>query len=193
VGKRLIVTGTAAALVLTAGILGAVAVQPPEQERQTAAGASEPDALQGLPPMMLKHEPVSGPAENGTVDVHGKKPEPQNDPFKHAPAAKPESGSPMDPYVVKPTGRFAPQPGSGFEDDVRPASPSYPIDHPTQRPTDPPSPRPTPWPSPTLSPSPTPSPTPSPSPEPSDPPSEDPSTEPSPELSVSPSEESAAE
>ncbi|GHH70188.1 hypothetical protein [Promicromonospora soli] len=178
--KRLIVTGTAAALVLTAGIVGAVAVQPPEQERQTATGASEPDALQGLPPMMLKHEPVSSPAENGTVDVHGKKkPEPPKNPFTYAPAPKPESTSPT--YAVRPTSRFTitPQPGTGFGSGVRPVRPSYPIDPPGLRPTNPPTPRPTPRPSPTPSPTLTPSPSPS------------PSSSPSPEPSASPSEESA--
>ena len=193
--KRLIVTGTAAALVLTAGIVGALAVQPPEQERQTAAGASEPDALQDQPPMMLTYEPVSGPAENGTVDVHGKKkPEPQE--YPHTPAAEPESRRPMGPYAVQPTSRFAPQPGTGSGGSDRPVGPSYPIDQPTQQPTNPPSARPTPWPSPTPSPSPSPSPTPStspePTPQPSGSPSEEPSTEPSPELSATPSEESAA-
>jgi hypothetical protein len=184
VRKRLIVTGTAAALVLTAGIVAAVAVQPPERERQTATGASEPDPLQGLPPMMLKHEPVSGPAENGTVDVRGKKkPEPQKNPFTYAPAPKPESTSPT--YAVRPTSRFTitPQPGTGFGSGVSPVRPSYPIDPPSVRPTNPPTPKPTPRPSPTLAPSPSPSPTPSPSPEPT--------AEPSPEPSVSPSEERA--
>ena len=71
VRKRLIVTGTTAAFVLTAGIMGAVAVQPPgpDKDRDTTAAPAVPDALYGLPPMMVKREATSNQGENGTVDV----------------------------------------------------------------------------------------------------------------------------
>ncbi|WP_454850502.1 hypothetical protein [Promicromonospora soli] len=204
--KRLIVTGTAAAFVLTAGIVGAVAVQPPGQEdRETSAGPAVPDALQGLPPMMLKRVPV--PAENGTVDVHTKS-EPQKNLFTYTPAPEP-SYTPRhmaDPQVDQPTGNFtvAPLPGIDFGQGARPGNPSKPsVQPPTQSPTNPPtqSPRPTPSPTPTPTPTPTPSPspdptptpTPTPTPEPTDPPSEEPTNPPSEEPTTPPSEEPAEE
>ena len=164
--KRLIVTGTAAALVLTAGIMGAVAVQPAgkDQGRLTSAGAALPDSTQGLPPMMLKREPVASSGEKGTVDVHGK-PAAQGNPFTYTP---PPAREPVrEPVREQPRETYRPPsftPGQGGSTGggtipVRPAKPTVkptpePTDQPTQRPT--PTPKPTPTPTPTPTPEPTP-------------------------------------
>ena len=215
--KRLIVTGTAAAFVLTAGIVGAVAVQPPgpDQDRDTTAAPAVPDALQGLPPIMLKREAATGPGENGTVDVRSRS---GQSPFTYTPP-------PASAYVPRhmaesqpdqPSGGFtmAPLPGLDLGNGARPTHPGNPSRPPTTRPTTPPTqsptptpkptptptPTPEPTPTPTPTPEPTPTPTPTPTPEPTDPPSEEPTdpptqepteppAEPTPEPTVEPSPE----
>jgi hypothetical protein len=212
VRNRLIVTGTAAAFVLTAGIVGAVAVQPPgqEQDRETSAAPAS-DALQGLPPMMLKREPASAP-ENGTVDVRSK-PGPQQNPFTYTPAPKQEyiPRHMADPRPSQPDTEFtmAPLPGIDFGQGTGPSSPTKPSVTPPPRPSEPPtqsprptptptptptpSPDPTPTPTPTPSPDPTPTPTPTPTPEPTDPPSEEPTDPPTEEPTDPPAEEPTTE
>ena len=130
VRKRLIVTGTTAAFVLTAGIMGAVAVQPPgpDQNRDTTAAPAVPDALQGLPPIMLKREATTGPGENGTVDVRSRS---GQSPFTYTPP-------PASTYVPRhmaetprdqPSGGFtmAPLPGIDLGNGSRPTQPRQPF------------------------------------------------------------------
>ena len=203
------VTGTAAAFVLTAGIVGAVAVQPSgqEQDRDTTAAPAAPDALQGLPPMMVKREPVSRAGENGTVDVHSS-PGRQNQ-FTYTPPPAPEytPRHMADSHPDQPGSDFtvAPLPGIDFGKGAGPSSPTRPSADPTRPPTytpttpptqsprPTPTPTPTPDPTPTPTPTPTPEPTPTPTPEPSDPPSDEPSDPPSEEPTNPPSDEPTTE
>ncbi|MDR7383152.1 hypothetical protein [Promicromonospora iranensis] len=198
--NRLIVTGTAAAFVLTAGIVGAVAVQPAgtDLDRETSAGpASAPDALQGLPPMLLKREPASGPGEKGTVDVQSGPQQPNRFTYTPPPAstytprhmAVPSPDLPGSGFTNAPVpgvdignGSGTSTPGRPPADSVRP--PTYPpanppANPPAQSPQPTPTPTPTPDPTPTPTPTPDPTPTPTPTPEPTDPPSEEPTDPPS--------------
>jgi hypothetical protein len=188
VRNRLIVTGTAAAFVLTAGIVGAVAVQPGQEHGlEPSAGPAAPDALQGLPPVLLKREATSGPGEQGTVNVRSKPESPQNL-FKYTPAPKP-AYTPRhmaDSSADQPAGDFtmAPVPGIDFGQGTGADKPTKPSFRPTPDPVQPTPPEQTPRPTP-----PTPTPTPSPSPEPTDPPSEEPTDPPSEEPTDPPTEE----
>ncbi|WP_253872245.1 hypothetical protein [Promicromonospora umidemergens] len=186
--NRLIVTGTAAAMVLTAGIVGAVAVQPgQDQDRETTAAPVAPDALQGLPPMMVKRDPTSRPGKNSTVDVRSNR-APQGSLFTYTPppAATYTPKHMADSYTDQPGSPFTmrPPPAVDVGNGTWPSIPEAPSDRPTVKPTPPPtqgpttppaqSPEPTPTPTPTPTPEPTPTPTPEPTPEPTDPPSEEP-------------------
>jgi hypothetical protein len=208
VRKRLIVTGTAAAFVLTAGIVGAVAVQPPgpDQDRDTTAAPAVPDALQGLPPMMVKREATSNPGEKGTVDVQSRSgqnrftytPPPASTyvprHMADLPSDQPSGGFTMAPLPVIDLGNGSrptppgnpsgpPTPTPPPELTPTPTPKPDPPDPPSEEPTDPPTQEPTEPPA-----EPTPEPSTEPSPEPSTDPSPDPSTEPSPEPSTEPTE-----
>jgi len=194
VRTRLIVTGTAAAFVLTAGIVGAVAVQPPgqEQDRDTSAAPATPDALQGLPPMMLKRAPIASPGEKGTVDVHSN-PSLRSDLFTYTPPpasdykprhmADPDSSRPASDVTL------APRPGPDFGGGSGTVGPTKPSTRPTPPPAQGPTTPPTQTPAPTPTPEPTPTPTPTPTPEPSDPPTQEPSDPPTPEPTPEPTVE----
>ncbi|MFI6425099.1 hypothetical protein [Promicromonospora sp. NPDC050880] len=211
--NRLIVTGTAAAMVLTAGIVGAVAVQPSGQSQDrdtTAAPAALPDVLQGMPPMMVKRDPAAQPGEKGTVDVRSR-PDAQPSPFTYTPPAQEYVPRHMADRPATPGSSFthAPLPGIDFGNGSAPtpAGPTPPTTvtprpvHPTTppptqtpppstSPTPSPTPTPEPTPEPTPTPTPEPTPTPTPEPEPTDPPSEEPTTPPSEEPTPEPTQPS---